>query len=581
MSSKLPTDEVTLIVPNSNFSTELLEQLNEWRQEGLFTDVCLVTLQDEFPCHKNVLAVNSPYFRALFTKPWKESHQEKVHLKDVSVWTLKRLIDFMYTGNLQLSVDTAQDMLSAGNLFQLHHVVEATKKFIAERLDFTNCLGIEQFANLHCCDDLEQDAHKCALENFQVVTDGVEFLCLSVDRVEEYLRLDDIDVTSEEQVFEIAMRWLNYDPPNRAHFACRLLTCVRFGLINTNFLTNNVLIESHISNCDNCRSIVKGFTNQQMQCSGMTNIENNGPKEPLQRPRKWTVPRETLVALGGFSDSHSASNCVRAYDVTRGRWHDLAPMPSTLSWFNAVEFRNDIYVTGGLLASEGVIVSTVWKFCTKTRCWEQASPLVTSRARHASAATEDAIYVMGGIEQDEDGKLKAIETIEGYNPSTDSWSVVGKYEFPRKQSSLVAQNAMLIEVGGTRHEGLVEPTMDMYAIRDGRVEHTGEHFRLTSDLQFAQLLHLDGIFYILWEKEQDFLRINPVRRTSRVLAKPTFEHAHSGAAIVGGKIYVAGGLHESLPISSVECYDPDTDVWTTVTAMPDKRACLFCVKVVI
>ena len=95
---------------------------------------------------------------------------------------------------------------------------------------------------------------------------------------------------------------------------------------------------------------------------------------------------------------------------------------------------------------------------------------MTSRARHASAATEDAIYVMGGIEQDEDGKLKAIETIEGYNPSTDSWSVVGKYEFPRKQSSLVAQNAMLIEVGGTRHEGLVEPTMDMYAIRDGRVK---------------------------------------------------------------------------------------------------------------
>lgn len=45
------------------------------------------------------------------------------------------------------------------------------------------------------------------------------------------------------------------------------------------------------------------------------------------------------------------------------------------------------------------------------------------------------------------------------------------------------------------------------------------------------------------------------------------------ATTMAGKIYVAGGkADENLCLYSVECYDPDEDIWTKVTNMIHARA---------
>lgn len=482
----------------------------------------------------------------------------------------------MYTGNLELSVNTAQDMLAGGSLLQLGSVVEAAAEYIAERINYSNCLGIEHFANLHSCESLERDARTCAVEHFEQLSDGVEFLQLSADRLVSYLTLDEIDVSSEDQLLEIAMRWLRHDPATRSELSCRVLQCVRLPLLSEKAL-QQILKDPLISSSEACTIWVE----EAIKLKQKTSESSDASPSAMPTPRKWTVPRETLVAIGGFSKTHDASELVMACDVTRGRWRPLEPLPSTVSWFSAVAFRNDIFVMGGLVFSQNKIVDTVFRFCASELRWVKTSPLVVARARHASAATKDTIYVIGGMHLSEDGKLRSVEAIEGYNPETDSWCVFGKVPFPRKQASVVALGAMLMEVGGTRYDNLVEGIMDMYTLSEGTVEHTGEHFRLPSDLQFSQLVCLDGIFYILWEKERYFLRLDPVRRTSRVLAKPKLEHTHSGAAIVDGKVYIAGGLHDSRPTEVVECYDPVANSWSSAASMPKERACLVCVKIVI
>ena len=40
-----------------------------------------------------------------------------------------------------------------------------------------------------------------------------------------------------------------------------------------------------------------------------------------------------------------------------------------------------------------------------------------------------------------------------------------------------------------------------------------------------------------------------------------------GVAALHNKIYVTGGVHDGQPMSSVDCYDPDTNSWSQVANM--------------
>ncbi|ELU15153.1 hypothetical protein CAPTEDRAFT_88338, partial [Capitella teleta] len=143
---------------------ETLAKLNEFRNGRSFTDAVLCVGHEEFPCHRNVLAVSSPYFNAMFSSDLKESREAKICLNEVSPWTLRRLIDYAYTGKIEITVDNAQDLLAASSLFQYPVIVDGCCEFLMKHLHPSNCLGIEDFAHLHSCSKLEADAHRFALD---------------------------------------------------------------------------------------------------------------------------------------------------------------------------------------------------------------------------------------------------------------------------------------------------------------------------------------------------------------------------------------------------------------------------------
>ena len=54
-----------------------------------------------------------------------------------------------------------------------------------------------------------------------------------------------------------------------------------------------------------------------------------------------------------------------------------------------------------------------------------------------------------------------------------------------------------------------------------------------------------------------------------VLAQFSQARTENSAAVAGGRIYVMGGFgSRTTPALDVECYDPATDMWTTVTQHP-------------
>ena len=56
------------------------------------------------------------------------------------------------------------------------------------------------------------------------------------------------------------------------------------------------------------------------------------------------------------------------------------------------------------------------------------------------------------------------------------------------------------------------------------------------------------------------------------IASMQFSRAWAGAVSLDGKLYVMGGFDGQLRLRRVECYDPETDDWSSVSAMSTPRA---------
>lgn len=66
-----------------------------------------------------LLAAVSPYFRAMFTSPLVESRLTEIRLEEVTPSVMETVIQFVYSGEAGLSLDTAEDLFVAANRLQV------------------------------------------------------------------------------------------------------------------------------------------------------------------------------------------------------------------------------------------------------------------------------------------------------------------------------------------------------------------------------------------------------------------------------------------------------------------------------
>lgn len=75
-----------------------------------------------------------------------ERNKEVVELHDIDAPSLKQLIDFAYSGEIEITEENVQVLLPASSLLQIQSVREACCKFLLRQLHPSNVLGIRSFA---------------------------------------------------------------------------------------------------------------------------------------------------------------------------------------------------------------------------------------------------------------------------------------------------------------------------------------------------------------------------------------------------------------------------------------------------
>jgi hypothetical protein len=88
-------------------------------------------------CHKLILSLTSTYFRRMFESNMKEARNNYVHLKDIDFATLKDLLKFMYSDEVDVSEITVE-LMEAADRFEVMRLKEICCNQAKKGMDLKN-----------------------------------------------------------------------------------------------------------------------------------------------------------------------------------------------------------------------------------------------------------------------------------------------------------------------------------------------------------------------------------------------------------------------------------------------------------
>uniref|UniRef100_A0A4W3H2C5 Kelch-like protein 20 n=1 Tax=Callorhinchus milii TaxID=7868 RepID=A0A4W3H2C5_CALMI len=491
---------------------QTLEVINLLRKHRELCDVVLVVGAKKIYAHRVILSACSPYFRAMFTGELAESRQTEVVIRDIDERAMELLIDFAYTSQITVEEGNVQTLLPAACLLQLAEIQEACCEFLKRQLDPSNCLGIRAFADTHSCRELLRIADKFTQHNFQEVMESEEFMLLPANQLIDIISSDELNVRSEEQVFNAVMAWVKYSIQERRPQLPQVLQHVRLPLLSPKFLVGTVGSDPLIKSDEECRDLVDEAKNYLLLPQERPLMQG-----PRTRPRKPIRCGEVLFAVGGWCSGDAISS-VERYDPQTNEWRMVASMSKRRCGVGVSVLDDLLYAVGGHDGSS--YLNSVERYDPKENKWARVASMSTRRLGVAVAVLGGFLYAVGGS----DG-TSPLNTVERYSPQENRWHTIAPMGTRRKHLGCSVYQDMIYAVGG----------------RDD-----------TTELSSAE-------------------RFNPRTNQWSPVVAMTSRRSGVGLAVVNGQLMAVGGFDGTTYLKTIEVYDPDANTWRLYGGMNYRR----------
>jgi Kelch motif len=202
-----------------------------------------------------------------------------------------------------------------------------------------------------------------------------------------------------------------------------------------------------------------------------------------------------------------------------------------------------------------------------------------------NAAGQDVVYTFGSSSSD-DGATGG--RVQAYNVATNTWSATPGSTRMWLPNGVGKVGSKLYFSGGySDSRSLPTPTAEQWAFDYGR----GLMIRKAPlPIYGAEGVSgvIDGKLYVLpgacsgfnypnpgycaEEPTRRFYRYDPATNTWVTRRQAPNFHRRGAAVVIGGKLYVAGGIagveSPHTPVAALDVYDPKTDTWRTLAPMP-------------
>ncbi|XP_069998111.1 kelch-like protein 18 [Penaeus vannamei] len=530
--------------------------MEEIRRKGKLCDVTLKVEDQCFSVHRIVLAAVIPYFNAMFTHDMAESKQKEITMQGIEPSALESLINFAYSGKVKIDGANVQSLLVGASFLQLSKVREACADFLKLRLHPHNVLGIRAFADTLACWSLVEASNRYLQKHFVDVSVSEEFLNLNFSDVREIISRDELNVPSEECVFEAIMSWVKRDLDQRSDHLPELLTKVRMPLLTPQYLTDCVGTENLIRSSHECRDLLDEAKDYHLMPERRPLLQSF-----RTRPRCCNDIVGLIYAVGGLTKSGDSLSTVEVYDPIVGRWQMAESMSMLRSRVGVVVMKKKLYAIGGYNGLDRL--ATVEVFDPASKCWSKVCPMNCKRSAVGAAVLNDHLYVCGGY----DG-VASLNTVECYNSDTNKWVMVTSMTKHRSAAGVVAFDGHVYAIGG--HDGLsIFDSVERYDPTTGQWTPVTPMLSKRCRLGAATL---NGKLYVCGGYDgSTFLRTvevyDPITSKWSFIASMSVTRSRVALVANMGRLYAIGGYDGVSNLSTVEVYNPELDQWEFITSM--------------
>lgn len=304
---------------------------------------------------------------------------------------------------------------------------------------------------------------------------------------------------------------------------------------------------------------------------------------------KWTVKKNlnkwnsdfSLSEIDGtlFLAGGKNSDKIEEYDVLTGLTTERITLPTSLYGHSSVVVDGKLLIIGGNNGSK--CQNKVFCYDIFGGRWNKENDMNYQRSFFSSAVVNGKIYVFGGF-GGQNYNLKKLNTVEEYDPSSDTWTLCPNMPAARICSSAAAVNDKIYVSGGSDNQsvdGVSEVYDTMYEY--DTVNKTWTNKSKMPEKRFRhEAVELNGYIYIIGGQKlvnnkislaEDILRYDPKNDKWDILGKMNIPRYNHSVGVANGKIYAFGGQVDIVTtIDSIEEYDPATNKWSVKNPMPYK-----------
>ncbi|XP_072045789.1 kelch repeat and BTB domain-containing protein 2-like [Amphiura filiformis] len=463
----------------------------------------------------------------MFSSGFQESRAKEVELRDMDGAIFELIFNFMYSGKMVLSADTAIPAFHAVVYLELHNAERPFLDYFTGALQENNLtpgevLSIWDAAKEHDMDELASKFYDQMLNKFQKVVKSDLFVeKASIDLIYDYLKRDTIHFgpdCSEEQLLRHVIQWLKHDWENRKIDAFDLLQKFRLGLLPKDKVQE--LLDDQILEIPECKEMMDDLVKNWTELEGV--------KDPLKLPESF-LPRgmrRTLIGFGGKreiqcevheSESEKMELFGHYFDKENEEWNVLSypKLPgddNMLAYSSVVVVNRDIYLAGGLHnnedESDNVYESQrCFKLNGKNYKWTELPPMKFGRIHFALVHHDGFLYAIGGkgdhrqfseAERELDG-IVYLDCAERFNISKNKWDRIYPLPDDMMYTSAVVVDDKILVYGMTdflQEEGRNEFKLVGFDPRNQRwTELARETFpSVDVDIPYILVVH-DGVCY--------------------------------------------------------------------------------------
>ena len=460
---------------------------------------------------------------------------------------LTRIVDYIYTGEIQLTVDKVKSLVEACDVLQLDTLKTACKSFMLKHVDPFNCIGFYKFSALYHLANLQHKAKRMMQSEFKIVVVMDEFKELSCREVIDCIKGDEVNVASEDVVFDAVLGWVGHDPDNRKSALETIIEHVRLP-----YCTGDYLVHMRDQLTPNCFEYL-----HEAMAFQLATVNRHEISSCRTVPRNNLRMKSCLVVVGGQTRTTDGEDekhyFCNYYEEDTSCWKPLTRLTKSVGTDDSVCYTDrGLVVTGGCKEDA---MDQCLLFDIARKMWETMPPLITSRYLHRCVSLCDCVYVVGGVDVDNE----TLASVECLNQKSRQWSSLPEMPHAVYAPVVTSYRNKIFVFGG-------RDAQDKHLCYTQVFDTTQNKWSTLSAMpvvcEFGAAVTLNNYIYVVEGYSRTCLKYHPTSDVWTTLSQPQQQHPFAPAVVWRDSILLAAGDGAEQKPSAIEQFDPLTNTWS-------------------